>query len=117
MPDQPTDTTPLSPPSAPVVPSGEPPLHELDAEEREYLATFPPASRLAWEAFRRDLPRLLRDHPRLWVAYTSSGQVGEPHRSKAALYQRCLAQGLKEEDFFVHLVEPLAAHLLLDTEV
>jgi hypothetical protein len=91
-----------------------PPLTE---EEQEVLVSLPPATRQAFEAFRLDLPRLLRDHPRMWVAYTAAGQFGEPNRSKTVLWQSCVKQGLQPDQFIVKAIEPLAAHLILNAEL
>jgi hypothetical protein len=118
VPEQPIETLPGTPPIMPPgPPDSEPPLHELDAQEREHLAKLPTATRLAWEAFRRDLPQLLRHSPRMCVAYTPNGRIGEPNRSDMELYRFCLDQGLKPEEFLVLPIEPRAAHLLHETEV
>jgi hypothetical protein len=56
-------------------------------------------------AFRRDLPDLLKDRYRQWVAYNGDRQLGFGH-SKTKLYQDCLRQGLKPDEFLVLSIEP-----------
>ena len=59
------------------------------------------------EAFRRDLPGLLQTKKRLgqWVAYHGDRQLGFA-KSKTKLYQECLRQGLKIDEFIVRCVAP-----------
>jgi hypothetical protein len=57
-------------------------------------------------AFRRDLPRLLRERPREWVAYHGDQQIGIA-RTALELYQECTRRGLPESDCIVHPIEPL----------
>jgi hypothetical protein len=59
-------------------------------------------------AFRRDLPQLLKTHPRRWVAYHGDEQLGFAHR-QTPLYQSCLERGLPHDQFVVCLIEPAAA--------
>jgi hypothetical protein len=59
----------------------------------------------ARQAFRRDLPELLRDHPRRWVAYHGDQRIAVG-ATKTALYQDCLRRGLQRDQFLVLLVEP-----------
>ena len=56
-------------------------------------------------AFRRDLPRLLEEHPGQWVAYHLDERVGID-RAKTPLYQKCLARGLTSNDFIVRRIVP-----------
>jgi len=65
----------------------------------------PPLIQRGQEAFRRDLPRLLEKHAGQWVAYSGDRQLGIA-RSKRELYQRCLRQGLGDEEFVVRGIEP-----------
>ncbi|GEM_PF-4322852 len=66
---------------------------------------MPPMIVQARNAFRRDLPELLRDHPRRWVAYHGDRRIGVGG-TKTALYQDCLRRGLGRDQFLVLLVEP-----------
>lgn len=65
----------------------------------------PPLIRRSQEAFRRDLPRLLREYPRRWVAYHGDDRLAVGP-SKRQLYQECLRRGLKPGEFVVRSVEP-----------
>jgi hypothetical protein len=56
-------------------------------------------------AFRRDLPRLLKEHPRRWVAYHGDDRVAVGP-SKRQLYQECLRRGLQIGEFVVRSIEP-----------
>jgi hypothetical protein len=55
------------------------------------------------EAFHRDLPQLLREHPREWVAYHGDRAIGFA-ASQVDLYERCLGQGFAEGEFLVQCV-------------
>jgi hypothetical protein len=57
----------------------------------------------AFKAFRRDLPQLLREHPREWVAYHGDRSIG-CGRSQVDLYESCLRRGYAEGEFLVHCV-------------
>ena len=63
------------------------------------------------EAFRRDLPQLLKERPGEWVGYHGSDRIGFA-TTKAQMYRECLERGLKRGEFFVTCVEP-EEHLLL----
>jgi len=66
---------------------------------------LPTAVVQAREAFRRDLPRLLAEHPRQWVAYNGEDCLGIG-RSKTALHQECVERGFSPEHFLVLSIEP-----------
>ena len=73
---------------------------------RELLAADPlPAIRKSIEAFRRDLPELLKSYPGKWVAYHGDERVGIG-KTETELYQRCFARGLTRDDFIVGFTEP-----------
>jgi hypothetical protein len=57
------------------------------------------------DAFRRDLPHLLKTHPGKWVAYHGDERVGFG-RTETELYQRCFARGLTRDDFIVGFTKP-----------
>ena len=61
--------------------------------------------RRAQAAFRRDLPRLLEEHPHRWVAYHGDRRVATGS-SKRQLVQECVRQGLPRDEFVVRLVDP-----------
>jgi hypothetical protein len=67
------------------------------------------AIREAQEAFRRDLPQLLREARlrRRWVAYRGPERIGVGP-SKRELYQECLRRGYRPGEFLVRRIEPEA---------
>ena len=68
---------------------------------------IPPMIQRSMEAFRRDLPGLLQMKKRLgqWVAYHGDQQIGFG-KKKTQLYQQCLSQGLKIDEFIIMCVGP-----------
>jgi hypothetical protein len=65
----------------------------------------PPLIERGLEAFRRDLPELLKKHQGQWVAYSGDRRLGIG-RSKIERYQRCFRQGLKRNEFVVEGIGP-----------
>jgi hypothetical protein len=65
----------------------------------------PPLIQRGQEAFRRNLPQLLKKHRGDWVAYSGDRQLGVG-RSKRELYQRCLHQGLGPDEFVGRGIAP-----------
>jgi hypothetical protein len=63
----------------------------------------PPIVLEAGEAFRRDLPELLKERPGQWVAYYGAQRLGFS-TSKTTLWNECLRQGY--EDFIVVRIWP-----------
>ena len=63
----------------------------------------PPSIDEAFKAFRRDLPQLLREHPREWVAYRGDRSIG-CGSSQVDLYESCLRRGYAEGEFLVQCV-------------
>lgn len=65
----------------------------------------------AQEAFRRDLPELLKNRKasQPWVAYHGDRRIGFG-KSKTDLYQDCLRQGLRRGEFIVRAVESELPH-------
>jgi len=57
------------------------------------------------DAFRRDLPELLKTHPGKWVAYHGDERVGFG-KTETGLYQACFRRGLTRDDFIVGFVTP-----------
>lgn len=73
---------------------------------RELLDSEPlPMIQKSIDAFRRDLPELLKTHPGKWVAYHGDERVGFG-KSETERYQRCFARGLTRDDFIVGFTEP-----------
>ena len=55
------------------------------------------------DAFRSDLPQLLRTHARKWVAYHGDERIAFARR-RTKLYNKCRRRGLKQDEFLVLLV-------------
>jgi hypothetical protein len=79
-------------------------MSELLSHPEAQPPLAPPIVLEAQEAFRRDLPELLKERHGQWVAYHGARRVGFG-ASKAALWRECLQQGL--EDFLVCRVWPM----------
>lgn len=92
-------------------------LSERERQAEELIRSLPPWLVQSKEAFRRDLPRLLREHPRKWVAYTPDGQIGEPSDTAFELYRFCRERGLGEDEFYVFAVDPRSGEYIIDAEV
>jgi len=79
---------------------------ERAAQIRALLESDPPPMiQKSIDAFRRDLPELLKTHEGKWVAYHGDEQVGFG-RTQTGLYQECFRHGLTRDDFVVAFVEP-----------
>jgi hypothetical protein len=66
---------------------------------------IPPLIQQGQEAYRRDLPELLKKHKGKWVAYSGDRQLGIG-RSKPELFQWCVRQGLGRDEFVVRGITP-----------
>jgi hypothetical protein len=89
-------------------PAGVPPVAEgvaPGATPSSSPDVIPPLIARSQDAFRRDLPRLLREHPRQWVAYHGDARVAVGP-SKRQLYQECLRRGLRVGEFVVRSIRP-----------
>lgn len=64
----------------------------------------PPMITKSIEAFRRDLPEMLKKHRGRWVAYHGDERIGFGRR-ETPLYQECLRRGLSRDEFIVCVVE------------
>jgi hypothetical protein len=90
-----------------------PPSHESRAslgpqtEATRLPDTVAPLIACSQEAFRRELPELLkmRGRYRHWVAYHGGRRMGMA-KTKTELYQECLRQGLRRGEFVVRSIEP-----------
>jgi hypothetical protein len=96
--DEPTGKT-IPSPSGSAPPDGHPGSGDL--------------GRQALLAFWRDLPRLLQEHPRQWVAYHGERQLGFAS-TRAELWAECLRQGLQPEEFLIRSIEPEDADIVLE---
>jgi hypothetical protein len=76
-------------------------------ETESTASDIPPGIRRSTEAFRRDLPELLKVKKlfRRWVAYHGEERIGIA-RCAADLYTECRRRGLREEDFAVCCIVP-----------
>jgi hypothetical protein len=65
----------------------------------------------AQEAFRRDLPELLKNRTATqpWVAYHGNRRIGFG-KTKTELFQDCLRQGLRRGEFIVRCIESELPH-------
>jgi len=66
---------------------------------------IPPIISRSRAAFLRDLPRLIEERPRDWVAYHGDEQLGFA-KTRTELFQECLRRGLKRDEFLVCSIEP-----------
>jgi hypothetical protein len=95
-------------PHEPAQPTGIPPVAEERASDAQLSSSpdiIPPLIERSQDAFRRDLPRLLREHPRQWVAYHGDERVAVGP-AKRQLYQECLRRGFRVGEFVVRSIEP-----------
>jgi hypothetical protein len=76
--------------------------------EAESVASgIPPGIRRSTEAFRRDLPELLKNKKWYgrWVAYHGEERIGIA-RDPVDLYEECKRRGLKRDEFRVCWIVP-----------
>jgi hypothetical protein len=74
-------------------------------EEAAGRTRFAALGRASLAAFWRELPRLLQERPRQWVAYHGDRRLGFA-ATRAELWQECLRQGLRPEEFLIRSIEP-----------
>jgi hypothetical protein len=67
-------------------------------------AQKPTLGELAVQAFRRDLPQLLRERPGAWVAYHGDRRVGLA-KTDLELYKLCARLGIPQDEYIVRPVE------------
>ena len=85
--------------------------YQLTDEERaakiqELMDAEPlPTIQRSIDAFRRDLPDMLKTHGGKWVAYHGDERLGFA-KTQTELYQLGFRQGLTQHDFIVAVVEP-----------
>jgi hypothetical protein len=59
-----------------------------------------------YQAFYRDLPQLLLEHPRQWVAYAGGRRIPGSGHSQIEVYSECLRRGYEEGEFLIQCVNP-----------
>lgn len=65
--------------------------------------TWPDNFKKSLTPFERDLTSTINDHYNEWVAYANGERIGFS-KSKTELFQRCLKDGYKREEFIVRIV-------------
>jgi hypothetical protein len=82
-------------------------IDEATAAAWHVLLHGPPAPMItkSIEAFRRDLPEMLKEHRGRWVAYHGDERIAFGQR-ETPLYQECLRRGFARDEFMVCVVEP-----------
>jgi hypothetical protein len=75
------------------------------AEPERPFPEIPIGIRLSQEAFRRDLPELLKDRRlrEMYVAYHRNERIGFA-RDMATLIQECLKRGLDDDEFDIGMI-------------
>jgi hypothetical protein len=91
-------------PPTPGAPTNQPTLPPLGSDP-EIRASTPPIILEAQAAFFADLPEMLRDHYKQWVAYHGKHRIGFG-KDDWALEEECIRQGYPEDELFVRLVYP-----------
>lgn len=90
---------------------------ERKDREEVFCKSLPPLLVQARRAFQRDLPRLLRECPRHWVAYRGDGQVAGPDPSKTRLFHQCLQLGSQSGEFLLLAVSAESGAFLTDVDL
>src|SRR5262249_28662694 len=70
----------------------------------------------ALRAFWRDLPQLLQERYRQWVAYHGDRQLGFA-RTKYELCQECERQGFARDEVLIRSIEPEMSDLVIDSPI
>lgn len=86
-------------------------LEQLDAQPGLLISMIPPTPpgvSASFDSYVADLPKLLRQikYRRRWVAFHGKKRVGVAD-SQTELYERCIAQGIPRDEFYVGLVTPM----------
>ena len=69
----------------------------------------------ALRSLRRDLPNLYLERPSEWVAYQGTSLIGFG-KAKHLLYQDCMEQGFRVDEFVVFCIEPIETEMWLTLE-
>src|SRR5947207_12319766 len=91
-----SQTQPNVPPDVPEPEVPQPPLPDW--------AKVPRMIALSTIAYKRDLPRLLKERPGQWIAYSGDRCLGFARR-EIDLHRRCIKLGLKDDEFITRIVE------------
>ncbi len=110
------DNEPLSTALPAIVPASGAATESPESAEN-FCKSLPPSLAQARRAFQRDLPRLLRECPRHWVAYSGERQIAAPDQSKTTLFQRCIQVGFKPGEFLLLAVSAESGSFLTDVDV
>lgn len=73
-----------------------------------HVCTIAPMVAKSQEAFRRELPELLRRRHGWWVAYHGDERIGFA-QTEIELVEECLRRGLTEDQFIIQGILPDAA--------
>ncbi len=99
-----TEPLPAGSPQTPGAPTGQRTLPPLGSDPEGHDGT--PAIILeAQAAFFADLPEMLRDRYKQWVAYHGKHRIGFG-KDDWALEEECLRQGYPEDELLIYLVYP-----------
>jgi len=79
----------------------------MQPNQENAASAVPSMESQSMDAFYRDLPELLKEHPRKWVAYHGDELIGVG-RTQTELYHKCLRRGLKEDEFVVMFADNMA---------
>ena len=82
----------------------------------EHVCGIPPMVAKSQEAFRRDLPQLLNERYRWWVAYHGDERIGFG-KTETELYKECFRRGLTEDEFVVRSIQPDAADEIMEVAI
>ena len=85
------------------------------ASPAEHVCSIAPMIARSQEAFRRDLPQLLKERYRWWVAYHGDERIGFG-KTETELYKECFRRGLSEDEFVVRSIQPDAAEAIMEVE-
>ena len=69
----------------------------------------------ALRSFKRDLPELYHKRPGEWVAYQGTSLIGLG-KEKHLLYQDCMDEGYRLDEFVVFCIEPIETEMWLTLE-
>jgi hypothetical protein len=83
------------------------PDHEQEAKANtlEPCGVEPTMGEKAVRAFRRDLPGLLKERPRQWVAYHGDQCLGFAMTARE-LFRECLRRGIPDNEYIIRPIGP-----------
>jgi hypothetical protein len=92
-------------------------LTPFEEAEEAFIKTLPPLIVASHRAFQRDLPRLLIEYPKHWVAYGGGSMIAGPDQSKTNLYHQCLQLGWQPGDFLLLAISPESGPFLSECDL